>query len=120
MGIRLAAVFAHPDDDTYGLGGTLAMNGDEVEYTLIVATSGDSLASLNQAKAQVDSARAVDRDAEDPPPLLPAERDLNQLESGTFHNRPDQPVEVHLHAPSKRKVGASPPSGTALRFRTKV
>src|SRR5437867_3401693 len=42
MGIRLAAVFAHPDDDTYGLGGTLAMNGDEVEYTLIVATSGEA------------------------------------------------------------------------------
>ena len=71
-------------------------------------------------RLQVDSALAVDRDAQNPPPLLPAERNLNQLESGAFHNRPDQPVEVHLHAPSKRKVGASPPSGTALRFRTKV
>jgi LmbE family N-acetylglucosaminyl deacetylase len=42
MGIRLAAVFAHPDDDTYGLGGTLAMDGSSVDYTLIVATSGEA------------------------------------------------------------------------------
>lgn len=42
MAIRLAAVFAHPDDDTYGLGGTLAMEGDKLDYTLIVATSGEA------------------------------------------------------------------------------
>jgi len=36
---RLAAVFAHPDDDTFGLGGTLLLHPD-AEYTLIVATSG--------------------------------------------------------------------------------
>src|SRR2546426_1559212 len=42
MGIRLAAVFAHPDDDTYGLGGTLALDGGSVDYTLIVATSGEA------------------------------------------------------------------------------
>jgi LmbE family N-acetylglucosaminyl deacetylase len=41
MGHRLAAVYAHPDDDTYGVGGTLALNPD-VQYTLIVATSGDA------------------------------------------------------------------------------
>lgn len=39
--IRLAAVFAHPDDDTYGLGGTLAMDGD-IDYSLAVATSGEA------------------------------------------------------------------------------
>jgi LmbE family N-acetylglucosaminyl deacetylase len=40
---RLTAVFAHPDDDTYGLGGVLAMEGPErIEYTLIVATSGEA------------------------------------------------------------------------------
>ncbi len=41
MGHRLAAVYAHPDDDTFGVGGTLLLNPD-VEYTLIVATSGDA------------------------------------------------------------------------------
>jgi LmbE family N-acetylglucosaminyl deacetylase len=39
---RLAAVFAHPDDDTYGLAGTLAMGKGEIEYTVIVATSGEA------------------------------------------------------------------------------
>jgi LmbE family N-acetylglucosaminyl deacetylase len=39
---RLAAVFAHPDDDTFGLAGTLAMRRGEIEYTVIVATSGEA------------------------------------------------------------------------------
>jgi LmbE family N-acetylglucosaminyl deacetylase len=39
---RLAAVFAHPDDDTYALAGTLAMAEGDVEYTVIVATSGEA------------------------------------------------------------------------------
>lgn len=42
MAIRLAAVFAHPDDDTYGLGGTLAMEAGRLEYTVIIATSGEA------------------------------------------------------------------------------
>jgi LmbE family N-acetylglucosaminyl deacetylase len=39
---RLAGVYAHPDDDTFGLGGILAKHGAEIEYTLIVATSGEA------------------------------------------------------------------------------
>jgi LmbE family N-acetylglucosaminyl deacetylase len=39
---RLAAVFAHPDDDTFGLAGTLALQQGNVEYTVIVATSGEA------------------------------------------------------------------------------
>jgi LmbE family N-acetylglucosaminyl deacetylase len=39
---RLAAVFAHPDDDTFGLAGTLAMGRGDIEYTAIVATSGEA------------------------------------------------------------------------------
>lgn len=40
---RLAAVFAHPDDDTYGVGGTVALHADEgIEVTAVLATSGDA------------------------------------------------------------------------------
>jgi LmbE family N-acetylglucosaminyl deacetylase len=42
VGRRLAAVFAHPDDDTYAVGGTLALHRGEIGYTLIVATSGEA------------------------------------------------------------------------------
>jgi LmbE family N-acetylglucosaminyl deacetylase len=40
---RLAAVFAHPDDDTFALSGTLLAEPDLIEsYTVIVATSGEA------------------------------------------------------------------------------
>jgi LmbE family N-acetylglucosaminyl deacetylase len=39
---RLAAVLAHPDDDTYALGGIVAMEGKRLAYTAIVATSGEA------------------------------------------------------------------------------
>jgi len=40
---RLAAVFAHPDDDTYGVGGTVALHADQgIEVTAVLATSGDA------------------------------------------------------------------------------
>jgi LmbE family N-acetylglucosaminyl deacetylase len=40
--IRLAAVYAHPDDDTNGIGGLLAANADRIDYTLIDCTSGEA------------------------------------------------------------------------------
>jgi LmbE family N-acetylglucosaminyl deacetylase len=41
MTIRLAGVFAHPDDDAYLIGGTLLLHNGEVEPTLVFATSGE-------------------------------------------------------------------------------
>lgn len=38
--IRLAAVFAHPDDDVYQLGGSLILHRGELDVTLVFATSG--------------------------------------------------------------------------------
>lgn len=40
---RIACVVAHPDDDTYALGGTLALKRDEgLELTVIMTTSGEA------------------------------------------------------------------------------
>jgi len=41
---RVAGVFAHPDDDTYGVGGSLALHADdpELHVTVIMTTSGDA------------------------------------------------------------------------------
>lgn len=37
---RLAAVFAHPDDDAWTIGGTLAKHAGTVEATIVLCTSG--------------------------------------------------------------------------------
>ena len=40
---RLAAVFAHPDDDTYALAGSMALHaGDDVEVIVVLATRGEA------------------------------------------------------------------------------
>lgn len=40
---RVACVFAHPDDDTYGVGGALALHaGPDLEVTAVIATSGEA------------------------------------------------------------------------------
>jgi LmbE family N-acetylglucosaminyl deacetylase len=40
VSVRLAGVFAHPDDDAYLLGGTLLMHPGEIDLALLFATSG--------------------------------------------------------------------------------
>lgn len=43
MSRRVACVFAHPDDDTYGVGGSLAAHAeDDLELTVIMTTSGEA------------------------------------------------------------------------------
>jgi LmbE family N-acetylglucosaminyl deacetylase len=38
---RLAAVFAHPDDDAFGMAGTCALHADDADVLVVFATSGD-------------------------------------------------------------------------------
>jgi LmbE family N-acetylglucosaminyl deacetylase len=40
--VRLAGVFAHPDDDSYVLGGTLLLHPGQLQPTLVFATSGEA------------------------------------------------------------------------------
>lgn len=42
MSVRLAGVFAHPDDDAYLMGGSLLLHPDEIAPTIIFATSGEA------------------------------------------------------------------------------
>jgi len=39
---RLAAVFAHPDDDVYQIGGSVALHAGSLDLTVVVCTSGDA------------------------------------------------------------------------------
>ena len=39
---KLSLVFAHPDDDTFGVAGSILEQGDELELQVILATSGEA------------------------------------------------------------------------------
>ena len=47
---RVAGVFAHPDDETFTLGGSMLLHQGRVDYTLIVATSGEAGEIANKVK----------------------------------------------------------------------
>jgi LmbE family N-acetylglucosaminyl deacetylase len=62
---RVACVFAHPDDDTYGLAGSLALHaGDDVEVMVVLATSGDAGRIADPSLATPETLGRV-REAED-------------------------------------------------------
>ncbi len=50
MSVRLVGVFAHPDDDTHGIGGLLAL-APEIPATLVIATSGEAGTIVDDAAA---------------------------------------------------------------------
>ena len=65
MAVRLTAIFAHPDDDTYGLAGVLATEGPElIDYALIVATSGEAGLISDPSLAGRDDLAQVREDEE--------------------------------------------------------
>ncbi|HEX9123313.1 MAG TPA: PIG-L family deacetylase [Actinomycetota bacterium] len=62
---RLAAVFAHPDDDTYGVAGTVALHASEgIEVTVVLATRGEAGQIADPSLATRETLGAV-REAED-------------------------------------------------------
>ncbi len=65
MTIRVACLFAHPDDDTYGVGGTMArLAGRDLALTVVLATSGEAGEIADPSLATRDTLGAV-REAED-------------------------------------------------------
>lgn len=66
MSHRLAVVVAHPDDDTFGCAGTVALHDDDPEFrfVLIHVTSGEAGMISDPALATRDTLGAV-REAED-------------------------------------------------------
>jgi len=62
---RIACLFAHPDDDTYGVGGTLARHAHaELEITVVLATSGEGGRIADPSLASRSTLGAV-REGED-------------------------------------------------------
>lgn len=64
-GMRVACVFAHPGDDTYGVAGSLALHaGSNLEVTVILTTSGGAGLIADESLATRENLGAV-REAED-------------------------------------------------------
>ena len=62
---RVAVVFAHPDDDTYGAGASLALHaGEDLEVTAIMTTSGEAGLIADETLASRETLGEV-REAED-------------------------------------------------------
>lgn len=65
MSARICCLFAHPDDDTYGVGGTMAGLADRrQELTVVLATSGEAGEIADPILATRETLGAV-REAED-------------------------------------------------------
>lgn len=66
MSSRIAGVFAHPDDDTYGVGGSLGLHADDpdLRVTVIMTTSGDAGRIAAPSLATRDTLSSV-REGED-------------------------------------------------------
>jgi LmbE family N-acetylglucosaminyl deacetylase len=62
---RVACVFAHPDDDTFGAGASLALHaGEEFDLTVVLGTSGEAGQIADPSLATRDELGRV-REAED-------------------------------------------------------
>jgi len=56
---RLAGLFAHPDDDAFGISGSCALHADELELLVVFATSGDAGRIADDALATRETLGAV-------------------------------------------------------------
>ena len=62
---RIACIFAHPDDDTYGVGGSIALHAEEgIDLAVVMTTSGESGQIVDASLATRETLGAV-REAED-------------------------------------------------------
>ena len=85
MTVRVVGVFAHPDDDTYGVGGSLSLHADaDLELTIVMATSGEAGGIADPSLATRETLGAV-REAED----LAAWRALGLEPEVRFLRHPD-------------------------------
>ncbi|MGH2635578.1 MAG: PIG-L deacetylase family protein [Actinomycetota bacterium] len=98
---RVACVFAHPDDDTYGVAGALAVHaGSGVEVTVILTTSGEAGLIADASLARRESLGAVredeDRASWEALGLRPAIHFLRHPDGGVAEIRSEELVAQYL------------------------
>ncbi|MGZ4124834.1 MAG: PIG-L deacetylase family protein [Actinomycetota bacterium] len=80
MTYRLAGLFAHPDDDAFGISGSCALHADELELLVVFATSGDAGRIADDSLATRETLGAVrEREARAAYAVLGVDADLRFL-----------------------------------------
>jgi LmbE family N-acetylglucosaminyl deacetylase len=89
--IRLVGVFAHPDDDVYTIGGSLALDREQLDVTLVFCTSGDAgpIWIDGVAREELGAVREAEQAAS--MAALDVEADVRFLRHPDFH-LPDVPL----------------------------
>jgi LmbE family N-acetylglucosaminyl deacetylase len=83
---RLAGLFAHPDDDSFGIGGTCAMHADDLKLLVVYATSGDAGRIADASLATRETLGTVrEREAAAAYGALGVEADLRFLQYADGH-----------------------------------
>jgi LmbE family N-acetylglucosaminyl deacetylase len=90
---RLVGVFAHPDDDVYSIGGSLALQRDRLDVTLVFCTSGEAGPIWVDGVERVDLGSVREREQATSMAALGIHADVSFLHHPDFH-LPEVPFEV--------------------------
>jgi LmbE family N-acetylglucosaminyl deacetylase len=85
-------VFAHPDDDVYTIGGTLALERDRLDVTLVFCTSGDAGPIWIDGVDRDELGPVREREQADSMATLGVEADVRFLRHPDYH-LPDVPLD---------------------------
>jgi LmbE family N-acetylglucosaminyl deacetylase len=89
---RLVGVFAHPDDDVYSIGGTLILERERLELTLVFCTSGDAGPIWIDGVEREELGSVREREQAASMAALGVEADVRFLRHADYH-LPDVPFE---------------------------
>jgi N-acetyl-1-D-myo-inositol-2-amino-2-deoxy-alpha-D-glucopyranoside deacetylase len=105
--IRLLAVFAHPDDDVYTIGGTWVLHRDRLDVTLVFCTSGDAGPIWVDGVERADLGPVREHEQSDSMAALGVDADVLFLHHRDLH-LPDVPFGVLVGQIEKVLRGVRP------------
>jgi LmbE family N-acetylglucosaminyl deacetylase len=88
----LVGVFAHPDDDVYSIGGTLALERDRLDVTLVFCTSGDAGPIWIDGVERKDLGAVREREQAASMAVLSVDADVRWLRHPDYH-LPEVPLD---------------------------
>src|SRR5919106_5487072 len=89
---RIVGVFAHPDDDVYSVGGSLALERDRLDVRLVFCTSGDAGPIWIDGVEREELGAVREREQADSMASLGVDPDVRWLRHPDYH-LPEVPFE---------------------------